>query len=54
MESDIKQMKKDIADIKSLLILFLQSIDVDNKSIGNALGATGARVSQLVRRKAKK
>lgn len=46
--NELKELKKDIEDIKSLLILFLQKIEVENPKIADAIGMSTGRVSQLV------
>ena len=45
---NLKELKEEIEDIKALLILFLQSLDVENKKIADAIGMSAGRVSQLV------
>ena len=41
-------VKKELEDIKALLILFLQTLKVDNGTIGKAIGMSPGRVSQLI------
>jgi len=41
-------LKKEVEDIKALLILLLQKMKVDNITIGKAIGMSPGRVSQLV------
>lgn len=46
--NELKEFKRDLEDIKALLILFLQKIEVDNLKIADAIGMSTGRVSQLV------
>jgi len=44
---NISELKKELEDIKALLILSAQA-NFDNETIGRALGLSPGRVSQLV------
>lgn len=43
-----KEIKKELEDIKALLIVFLQGLEIDNEKIGKAIGMSPGRVSQLI------
>lgn len=45
---EINQLKTEVEDIKSLLIVFIQSVGVDNQKIADAIGMSPGRVSQLI------
>ena len=45
---EIGELRKEIEDVKALLILFLQKIEVDNQKIADAIGMSPGRVSQIV------
>ncbi|MEK6925586.1 MAG: hypothetical protein AABW71_05110 [Nanoarchaeota archaeon] len=47
-QKEFDDLKKDVEDIKALLILFLQKIEVDNQKIADAIGMSAGRVSQLI------
>lgn len=47
-QKEIGELKREIEDLKALLILFLQKIEVDNQKIADAIGMSPGRVSQLV------
>ena len=46
--NELKELKKDVEDIKALLILFLQKIEVENPKIADAIGMSPGRVSQII------
>lgn len=48
INSEIGELKSGLEDIKALLILFLQSQEVDNQKIADAIGVSTGRVSQLI------
>jgi len=48
LSKELNGLKKEIEDIKSLFILFLQGLEVDNKKIADAIGMSSGRVSQIV------
>lgn len=51
MNEEIKKLKEEMEDIKALIILALQKIEIDNTSIGKALGISKGRVSQILDKK---
>ena len=47
-KADVKDLKKNLGDIKSLLILLLQNMKVDNEKIGRSMGLSKGSVSKLI------
>jgi plasmid maintenance system antidote protein VapI len=41
-------IKKELEDVKALLIVFLQNLKVDNQKIADAIGMSPGRISQLI------
>lgn len=48
---EYQNLKQDMEDIKSLLILLLRANKVDNKDIAKALGMSEGRISQILDKK---
>lgn len=48
MVADLNVLKRELEDIKSLLILLLQKEKIDNTRIADAMGVTPGRISQLI------
>jgi len=48
---EYNNLKQDIEDIKSLLILMLRANKVDNKDVARALGMSEGRISQILDKK---
>ncbi len=48
---EIIKVKKELQDVKALMILFLQNLKVDNETIGKAMGVSPGKVSQLIDKK---
>ena len=48
IEKELSDLKREVEDMKALLILFLQKIEVDNKKIADAIGMSAGRISQIV------
>jgi hypothetical protein len=48
IKKEISDLKKEVEDMKALLILFLQKIEVDNQKIADAIGMSPGRVSQII------
>lgn len=48
IKKELSDLKKEVEDMKALLILFLQKIEVDNQKIADAIGMSPGRVSQII------
>ena len=48
---EIEKIKREIQDLKGLMILFLQNLKIDNETIGKAMGVSPGKVSQLIDKK---
>lgn len=47
-EKEIVDIRRELEDIKALLIVFLQNLKVDNQKIADAIGMSPGRISQLI------
>mgnify|MGYP001560396021 CR=1 FL=1 len=45
---EIVRLRTELEDVKSLLIIFLQNLKVDNQKIADAIGMSPGRISQLI------
>jgi len=48
INNELKDLKREIEDIKALLIIFLQNLQIDNQKISDAIGMSSGRVSQII------
>lgn len=48
---EIIKIKRELQDLKALMILFLQNLKIDNETIGKAMGVSPGKVSQLIDKK---
>ena len=47
-DKEIEAIKKELEDVKALLIIFLQNLKIDNQKIADAIGMSPGRISQLI------
>lgn len=48
VEKEIEEIRRELGDVKALLIIFLQNLKVDNQKISDAIGMSPGRISQLI------
>jgi len=47
-DKEIESIRRELEDVKALLIVFLQNLKVDNQKIADAIGMSSGRISQLI------